>query len=328
MRRQPDDKELPEKTCTMLVAGGLSCASAASLSAARGAEPDLQQKCRFLLPRVSPPPRSRRPMGGMNDSTRYARGTEIKVVKNVRRWGPWSGGHTFGIGEQALRPESVGHQAPMNRPSTSFPQLHLRGSPQPPMAQGHRGGRHLGGSSSMPALHHSERATLRNQLMPHLGRVIDLFRVVDTDGDGRVRLPEFRQALGKLKLEAPISREQVEALFYECDLEGSGSIEYMELYKKLVSRKREPARRPPSVAALSHSAPALIYMSYATSAASPSTTIGGSSSRPNVGKGSVAEVDALPYAPSAYYDSPSSIRTLDLAPRVPPKAMARLDRRL
>lgn len=180
----------------------------------------------------------------------------------------------------------------------------------------------------MPALHHSERATLRNQLMPHLGRVIDLFRVVDTDGDGRVRLPEFRQALGKLKLEAPISREQVEALFYECDLEGSGTIEYMELYKKLVSRKREPARRPPSVSALSHSAPALIYMSYATSAASPSTTIGGSSSRPNVGKGSVAEVDALPYAPSAYYDSPSSIRTLDLAPRVPPKAMARLDRRL
>ena len=64
---------------------------------------------------------------------------------------------------------------------------------------------------------------------------------MDSNGDGKVGKSEWRKALARL-VDVPTSREAADTLFDEIDVDGSGKIEYKELYKKLqaVTRFEEP----------------------------------------------------------------------------------------
>jgi len=68
-------------------------------------------------------------------------------------------------------------------------------------------------------------------LKSNAGRVLDLFREWDTDGDGEVSRKEFHKAMPALGLEVP--KEEVDALFSQWDADGGGSISYKELSKIL-----------------------------------------------------------------------------------------------
>ena len=74
-------------------------------------------------------------------------------------------------------------------------------------------------------------------LVSNMERVIDLFRDLDENGDGMVSKKEFRHALPMLGLtEGPFSTvtdETVDEMFDAIDTDGSGSIAYSELKKKL-----------------------------------------------------------------------------------------------
>lgn len=72
---------------------------------------------------------------------------------------------------------------------------------------------------------------LRSALAANLGRVSDLFREWDADGNGRVSKAEFHNALATLGLE--VSNAESSAIFDSLDDDGSGSIEFGELNSKL-----------------------------------------------------------------------------------------------
>ena len=63
------------------------------------------------------------------------------------------------------------------------------------------------------------------------GRVIDLFREWDADGDGQVSKKEFRKAMPLLGVDFP--KDVIDGLFDEFDVDGGGSIGYAELKKML-----------------------------------------------------------------------------------------------
>ena len=73
---------------------------------------------------------------------------------------------------------------------------------------------------------------LKQALSKNAGRVIDLFREWDTDGDGQVSKKEFRRAMPMLGLDVP--KADIDALFDEFDKDGGGQIGYQEM-KKLLS---------------------------------------------------------------------------------------------
>ena len=79
---------------------------------------------------------------------------------------------------------------------------------------------------------------LKQALSKNAGRVIDLFREWDADGDGQVSKKEFRKAMPVLGLEVPT--KEIDALFNEWDKDGGGSISYEEL-KKLLKGPAAPA---------------------------------------------------------------------------------------
>ena len=76
------------------------------------------------------------------------------------------------------------------------------------------------------------------------GKVLDLFRAWDEDGDGTVDKREFRRALQLLRLNA--EKEAVDALFDAFDPDRTGSIEYGELDQKLRDEFEDddPDRKP------------------------------------------------------------------------------------
>ena len=80
---------------------------------------------------------------------------------------------------------------------------------------------------------------IEEALAANAGRVIDLFREWDTDGDGEVSKQELRRAIAALGLDVP--DEDADALFDTFDPDGSGSIEYAELKKALKRRAAPPA---------------------------------------------------------------------------------------
>ena len=75
--------------------------------------------------------------------------------------------------------------------------------------------------------------TLRTALAAKLGRVIDIFREWDDDGDGVISRQEFRKALPVLGIGA--DRSDANALFDLLDDDKSGFIDYKELNSKLRS---------------------------------------------------------------------------------------------
>ena len=77
-----------------------------------------------------------------------------------------------------------------------------------------------------------------------LGRVVDIFREWDEDGSGEVSKREFAKAMSILG----VDRSTLDELFDLIDVDGSGHIDYKEIYRKLrkkvafVSRKARAAR--------------------------------------------------------------------------------------
>jgi len=72
---------------------------------------------------------------------------------------------------------------------------------------------------------------LREGLVEHMVRVIDLFRQWDDDHTGTVDKIEFRRGLQELGLKAP--KDVIDSIFDEIDVDGGGTLEYAELNKKL-----------------------------------------------------------------------------------------------
>ena len=86
-------------------------------------------------------------------------------------------------------------------------------------------------------------------LAKNAGRVIDLFRQWDTDGDGVITKKEFREAMPKMGYEGDLS--ELDKLFASWDDDGSGEIDFNEL--KTVGQGRllllhPPCPTPPSPA--------------------------------------------------------------------------------
>ena len=72
---------------------------------------------------------------------------------------------------------------------------------------------------------------LQEALVKNAGRVIDLFREWDADGDGEVSRKEFHKAMGHLGLEVP--KREIDKLFDSWDKDGGGSLDFKELQKIL-----------------------------------------------------------------------------------------------
>ena len=83
---------------------------------------------------------------------------------------------------------------------------------------------------------------IEEALAANAGRVIDLFREWDGDGDGKVSKQELRRAVAALGFDVP--DEDADALFDTFDPDGSGSIEYAEL-KRALKRRAAPPPPPP-----------------------------------------------------------------------------------
>lgn len=79
---------------------------------------------------------------------------------------------------------------------------------------------------------------LADALKANAGRVLDLFRSWDTNGDGQVSRAEFHKAIPALGLEVP--KSDVDALFDTWDNDGGGSLAYKEL-KKILGGPPSPA---------------------------------------------------------------------------------------
>ena len=101
-----------------------------------------------------------------------------------------------------------------------------------------------------PAAYQAAAATvqavseIQGQLRAHLarnhGKVLDLFRRWDVDGDGTVRKVEMRRAVASLGFDAPSSA--VDALFDSFDRDSGGGIEYKELCRVLRREAETEAR--------------------------------------------------------------------------------------
>ena len=75
-------------------------------------------------------------------------------------------------------------------------------------------------------------AQLRESLLDGWTRVVDVFRTFDRDASGSVSKSEFRGALPLLGFDGS-QTQVVDALFDDMDEDGSGSIEYGEIFRKL-----------------------------------------------------------------------------------------------
>ena len=73
---------------------------------------------------------------------------------------------------------------------------------------------------------------LRNALWETSGRVSELFRTLDKNGDGNVSKAEFAKALPLIGFDGS-DTSAIDALFEELDADGSGTIAYVELEKLL-----------------------------------------------------------------------------------------------
>ena len=92
------------------------------------------------------------------------------------------------------------------------------------------------------------RGSLLSFLEANVSKMMDLFRAMDTDGDGLLTKTELRKALTSLGFEFSDSRlvatqgDEVDAFFKLMDKDGSGSVDYNEL-RRVLRRKASPEAR-------------------------------------------------------------------------------------
>jgi len=79
---------------------------------------------------------------------------------------------------------------------------------------------------------------LGNALRKNAGRVLDLFRDWDDNGDGEVSRAEFHRAMPLLGLEVP--KKAIDELFSQWDSGGDGTLSFRELQRILKSKPSAP----------------------------------------------------------------------------------------
>jgi len=107
----------------------------------------------------------------------------------------------------------------------------------------------LNRTNSNPLFADSNRTVqeqLRDALVDHSMRVMDLFREWDEDGNGEISREEFRRALPMLGLHA--STEQLRSLFDEFDVDGSDAISFRELNRQLRRDVKNESKKVAKVA--------------------------------------------------------------------------------
>ena len=76
------------------------------------------------------------------------------------------------------------------------------------------------------------RASLKNTLSQSVTRVKEIFEAWDTDSSGSVSAAEFRQAVRSLGF-GNMPRKDIDLVFRELDIDGSGQLSYFELENKI-----------------------------------------------------------------------------------------------
>ena len=92
--------------------------------------------------------------------------------------------------------------------------------------------------SAVGAVHNELTANLVATLTMNQGRVMDLFRKWDEDGDGQVSRAEFVRAMAALKIE--VTDDEVDAVWRIFDRDGSGSVDFREVQRELHRAKERP----------------------------------------------------------------------------------------
>jgi hypothetical protein len=90
-------------------------------------------------------------------------------------------------------------------------------------------------------------------LRRNAGKVLDLFRAWDANGDGEVSKKEFRKAMPTIGLDVPV--QEVDALFDSWDQDGGGVLNFKELSKVLRSPPPPPAIAAVAIAAVATTRP-------------------------------------------------------------------------
>ena len=85
--------------------------------------------------------------------------------------------------------------------------------------------------------------SLRDAMIRSAARVLDLFRLWDKDGSGHITKRDFRRGIRALGFDFVADDQPVDTVFDRLDVDGSGTIEYQELYTAL-----HPPVAPPSPA--------------------------------------------------------------------------------
>lgn len=81
---------------------------------------------------------------------------------------------------------------------------------------------------------------VRDAVRANADALVDTFREMDRNGDGTVSRAELRRAVPRLGLSFTPSRSDIDALFDELDVDGSGLVEYRELRQKLEVEPQPP----------------------------------------------------------------------------------------
>lgn len=132
-----------------------------------------------------------------------------------------------------LRPKTVAQQAHKLRTSTEL----RRGAQKQIATRGKR--KKLQRGPGAPPIAEQLQGILRANYL----KVLDVFKMYDTNDDGTVDMREFSDGLTALGYDAP--REEFDDLFASFDKDGSGSIDYYELYQQLRAGRKNFSKPPP-----------------------------------------------------------------------------------
>lgn len=117
---------------------------------------------------------------------------------------------------------------------------------------------------------------LRDAIIEHRTRVVELFHEWDSNGDGKVSREDFRRGLTML-VEGTPSDSNIDALFDELDVGKRGVLEYRKLHQMLAPERNNGSRgaQQPGGSNASHNYPSPQW----TTKAAPSTHVAGGTKR-------------------------------------------------